>query len=680
MPDLCEASRRDTSATKELLNFLDHPVIRRFARDLAESAEGSHEIFEAVYRHLDEGERQAYIATILESLRSSSSSLSDEHGRSGWGRSGRSEWLRVLSPYLSREQLRTALNLAESIGDSEERAWLGLELFPYLAEPAATRALHGLSAVDLDFIHLIKDLEALPDVFDMDVSPEQWKRLLDAVVELEDVTTKLCLLAKLVRTGDPEDRTALMDMAVDALLAELQLEDFGAGWMVRAWLDSLDAAVGNLNQAQLERIMAALPVDEAQRAFRARALAIIAPAMEEPRRKEVVRALIATFGSLPDDEDPMQMRIEFIERLPDEAQDDQVTAVVGEIGSPNEYTTGSRMQRLAPHMSASNAVVALQVIAEQGVDKFHENTFGAIYPRLDATGREKLLTLIKTMEKSNDRLRAWTELLPLTPADERATLALTTWDEAVTAEFDGYLAEYVSQALACAAPYMPEAEVERVLEIARGLEKGYLQTAIIVALASYKSEDARDFTRMVADFLRTSPDRWIVDGLGDLLPHLPDDEQMDVLIGLGKAVLPVLNSQHFQMLAPALGPAAREQVVDAMVRSLNDTEDEKVVVDLLRGFAPFLSPTQIVWALEYIVEKGTDGPEALEILAQLGESLPDESAFHLWSFVLSRRLLKPREELVPKIRAMVPVLVGLGGNEAAAELYNAVDDVGNWWP
>ena len=29
---------------------------------------------------------------------------------------------------------------------------------------------------------------------------------------------------------------------------------------------------------------------------------------------------------------------------------------------------------------------------------------------------------------------------------------------------------------------------------------------------------------------------------------------------------------------------------------------------------------------------------------------------------------------------VVPVLVGLGGSDAAAELYEAVDDVGKWWP
>ena len=40
----------------------------------------------------------------------------------------------------------------------------------------------------------------------------------------------------------------------------------------------------------------------------------------------------------------------------------------------------------------------------------------------------------------------------------------------------------------------------------------------------------------------------------------------------------------------------------------------------------------------------------------------------------------PRKELLANLCALAPVIAALGGPEALAETFRAIQDVGRWWP
>jgi hypothetical protein len=70
----------------------------------------------------------------------------------------------------------------------------------------------------------------------------------------------------------------------------------------------------------------------------------------------------------------------------------------------------------------------------------------------------------------------------------------------------------------------------------------------------------------------------------------------------------------------------------------------------------------------------------LEALAPRLAALASAQGHLLWCETLHVLASNSRDELLSDLRALSPVIVSLGGPEAAAETIRAIEDVGRWWP
>jgi hypothetical protein len=71
---------------------------------------------------------------------------------------------------------------------------------------------------------------------------------------------------------------------------------------------------------------------------------------------------------------------------------------------------------------------------------------------------------------------------------------------------------------------------------------------------------------------------------------------------------------------------------------------------------------------------------ALAALAPHLARLSREALSPLWYATLQLSATRFRKDLLADLRALVPVLAALGGDQAVAETCRAIQDVGRWWP
>jgi hypothetical protein len=57
-----------------------------------------------------------------------------------------------------------------------------------------------------------------------------------------------------------------------------------------------------------------------------------------------------------------------------------------------------------------------------------------------------------------------------------------------------------------------------------------------------------------------------------------------------------------------------------------------------------------------------------------------KAAYQAWKKTLSFLTRRTRRALLSDLRALAPVIAKLGGEEAIAETFHAIQDVGRWWP
>ncbi|MGC1722190.1 MAG: hypothetical protein WA746_24660, partial [Isosphaeraceae bacterium] len=72
--------------------------------------------------------------------------------------------------------------------------------------------------------------------------------------------------------------------------------------------------------------------------------------------------------------------------------------------------------------------------------------------------------------------------------------------------------------------------------------------------------------------------------------------------------------------------------------------------------------------------------EARAALALRLAELPPATLYPLWSKTIRLSATRTREGLLGDLCTLVPVLAALGGTEATAETFRAIQDVGRWWP
>jgi hypothetical protein len=168
------------------------------------------------------------------------------------------------------------------------------------------------------------------------------------------------------------------------------------------------------------------------------------------------------------------------------------------------------------------------------------------------------------------------------------------------------------------APHLPDSLLHEVLTATRQIEDEHARARALAGLALYLPGTLLPDALAAARQIKDNRDRaW---ALVDLAPHLPE-----------------------LLLSEAL--AAARQI-----------KDEHARARALAGLAPRLA------ALPY--------PIIARLWAEPQDGLP----------LLHSLARRSRSDLLADLRALAPVLATLGGEEAIAEIFRAIQDVGRWWP
>jgi hypothetical protein len=80
------------------------------------------------------------------------------------------------------------------------------------------------------------------------------------------------------------------------------------------------------------------------------------------------------------------------------------------------------------------------------------------------------------------------------------------------------------------------------------------------------------------------------------------------------------------------------------------------------------------------IEDDYDRALALGALAQQVTKCCREYQYSFWRATLLSSAARTRPDLLRVLRALLPVVVQLGGPQAAADAFRAIQDVGDWWP
>jgi hypothetical protein len=322
-----------------------------------------------------------------------------------------------------------------------------------------------------------------------------------------------------------------------------------------------------------------------------------------------------------------------------------------------------------------------------------------------------------SIDASDDRSRALAVLASHLPNDQRQEVLVQVLDAVKivrTRDGEAWIvrsSSKCSQALVALAPSLagqPEL-LAQALDAARSIDDSDHRVLALAALASHLPDDqqqevlteALDIARNFSSSLDCSQ------ALAALAPYLPNKLYHEVLAEALDAACSVemedYSSRALTALAPSLAgqPELLAQALDA-ARSIDDSDHR---ASALAALIPYLSDDLL--QRQEVLTEALDGARSIqqEALAEALDAAPyiddiyDRSRtlvalastlarysdlrvqlYRYWIEMLRASSAHPRPEFLSILAAETPILIALGGEQAAIEAAQAVVDVHRWWP
>ena len=621
----------------------------------------------------------------------------------------RAEALAALAPHLTEPLLREALDVARTIDREEYRAEALAALASHLTEPsereqALREALDVARRIDREE-YRAEALAALASHLTEPSEREQaLHEALDAAVRAisEDgyrYEMPRILAPHLAELGRPAE-------ALDAVRAICG----GYGDWVKI-LEALAPRLAELgHQAEALDAVRAISHDYVYyEYYQEKALAALVPHLTEPRLTEVLALAIS--------EDRQWSWSEALAAL---------APRLAELGHPVEALEAARaigyegdrsqaLAALAPHLTEPLLREALEAARAIGDEENRSEVLAALASSLAPTERDQALRealeAARAIGYEGDRSQALAALAPhlteplLREALEAAraigdeenrsevlaalasSLAPTERDQALREALEAARAigyeEIRSRALVALAPRLTEPLLREALDVARTIDREQYRSRALAALAPSLGPTERDRALREAleavRAIRYEGDR--SQALAALAPHLTEPllgEALEAARAIEKWSWS--RSPALAALAPRLAQLGHPAEALETARAIGYEGDRS---QALATLAPRLvelgHPAEALEAARAIRDEG-DRSQALAALApQLAELTP-ATLSPLWSRTLRLLATGTREGLLGDLCVLVPVLAALGGAEAVAETFRAIQDVGRWWP
>jgi len=318
----------------------------------------------------------------------------------------------------------------------------------------------------------------------------------------------------------------------------------------------------------------------------------------------------------------------------------------------DEMTRAMALAGLAAHLPWPLLEEALAAARE--IDEgWHVVALAGLVPRLAETGYpQEALAAAREIGWEQERAKALATLVPHLPEGLRSEVT----QEALVAAQEIGNKKWRAETLAEMVPYLPEGLRGQVLQealvAAREIEDKEGQAETLAGLVPRLAELGSP-REALAVTQRIKHDGRRAEGLAGLAPYLPETL-------LREAMAAAWETQDEYSRAKALA---------ALISHLPEVEQIEAMREVLAT----------VWEIREERERG-------KVLVALASRMAawaqqDKAALYaLWRETLPVLATHTRGDLLSDLHALIPAIYALGGEEAIAETFRAIQDVGRWWP
>jgi hypothetical protein len=571
----------------------------------------------------------------------------------------RADALSALVPHLPLELLPHALAAARAIRGTGARAEALGALAPYLPPELLRKALAAARALR----HAqprSKALLTLAPLLDAKERRTVLRQALVATRAIENGRERARMLETLAPLLNAEERRAIAREALDAY-----------------------QAIGDGKEQVL-------------------ALGALAPLLGPEERRSAMRAALAVTRVIGD---------RMIER--------QRTISVGSVGyESREEARAEALSALAPYLTAELFPEALTAVRAFDTGKTRAKALSALAPYLPAELLPKALVAARTIRYKAAQVVALGALAPRLGSEEREVVVR----DALVAAWNIRDLEARASALAVLAPYMPAAMLSKVPNRIRAIAYGKARDAglaalmlqlpaeslaeALVAARAIIKEDMRaralaaltprlsvELIPETLAVVRAIEGTWErVWALSALAPHLGVEERRELLREALAAARTIDDAENrtraMGVLAPLLEGEERRIVLQEALAAAQAMNDAWRRAETLGASVPLFGVSEChrilqeaigsIKTIEYFNVSAR--AEALGGLVAQLEQLSVENLYPLWCQLLHALVGQKREDFLADLSTLTPLLRSLGGSTAAAEVVQAISDVGRWFP
>ena len=595
-----------------------------------------------------------------------------------------------LAPYLSEALLRETLAITREIDDSDAQATVLAGLAPHLTEALLREALAATREIG------------------------NWEGRAQALAGLALYLPNVLLREALQSAqliGDEDAREEASAGLAPYLPSSLLPEALQASRQIHYWEARARALVGlapHLPEALLGNLLEAAQETKDEYA-RALALAGLAPYLSQSLREKAVRDGLAAVRQIEWEGSRAEALAGLVPYLPEALLKEALGIVqVIRYGDDRARVLAS----LAPHLSESLLREALAAASETGDEDARTRAVIRLGPHLPENLLPEALTAARDIRDEGGRARALVGLAPYLAQPLREEILQEALSVARKIENEDTLARTLPEMIAC----LPETLRKNVLH--EGLEEAYrikdrtARTQTLAELAPHLSQEQLQEVLTAVRLIEDEEAR--AKPLVSLAPYLP-------AVMLREALTIVKDIRHGEARARALvamAPHLPETLFPEALTVGRETLYEDARMGALVGLAPHLPGAQLAGALEAIYEIEDEYSRA-QGLAGLAPHLPEPSRrealrkavgaakeirymddraralgalvpcliqlprfilYPLWCETLSSLAQRTRQDILCDLQVLAPLIAELGGKEAIAETFRAIQNTGRWWP
>jgi hypothetical protein len=347
---------------------------------------------------------------------------------------------------------------------------------------------------------------------------------------------------------------------------------------------------------------------------------------------------------------------------------------------------------------------------------WHTRVFVALLPRLAQLGcAEEAFARARDISDSYHRSLALSMIVKHSPTSER----IEVFEQALAAIREIADDEKRVQALTALTPQLGEEFITHALDLAKSIANEYWRAQTLINVSPYLSEPLTKTALTIAcqitfDLWRTGATSRLNVRLAELgyaeealaaAREIPVDYHRGMALAAIAAYLPDADRRQAtqEALAAAETVASLEdrlEITTSILWAIPEETRDDVLTNLLETscaiqdsyrqawalmrLIPHLpEPTQGLWEVLVAVSGIEDPNKQEQALTQATRHFLEQSPAtlqSLWCGMTPRLAMRMRKDVLSTMPILAPVIAKLGGPEAIAETFHAIQDVGRWWP